>query len=81
MRGVLKNLKTGLDQKGITVRVLAGVMGVTERTAWNKLNEETGISFQEAMKVSEELFPEYKMKFLFASDKEESKRGMKDEVD
>ena len=78
---MLKNLKTGLDQKGITVRVLAGVLGVTERTAWNKLNEETEITFQEAMKVSEELFPEYKMKFLFASDKEEIKRGMEDEVD
>ena len=74
---MLKNLKTGLDQKGITMRALAGVMGVTERPAWNKLNEETEITYQEAEKVAVELFPEYKMEFLFASDKEERENNGK----
>lgn len=47
---VLKNLKVALEQKGIAVRALAGIMGVSERTAWNKINEDTDITYREAKK-------------------------------
>ena len=43
---VLKNLKVALEQKGIAVRALAGIMGVSERTAWNKINEDTDITYR-----------------------------------
>lgn len=72
---VLKNLKVALEQKGIAVRALAGIMGVSERTAWNKINEDTDITYREAKKISEELFPEYKLEYLFDSDREELEHG------
>jgi len=68
---VLKNLRAALDQKGITLKALAAVIGVSEKTAWNKINEETVLSYPEASVISRELFPEYKPEYLFASDEGE----------
>ena len=36
---MLRNLKTALEQKKITVKTLAVVLGVSEKTAWNKIND------------------------------------------
>lgn len=63
---MLLNLKTKLKEKGISVKALADVVGVSEKTAWNKINGETDFIFQEAMIVANELFPEYKVEYLFA---------------
>ncbi len=65
---MLRNLKTALEQKKITVKTLAVVLGVSEKTAWNKINEETELSYKEAMKISTGILPEYKLEYLFASD-------------
>ena len=66
---MLKNLKSALERKGIAVRAFAAVLGVSEKTAWNKINEETDVTYPEAEKISKELFPEYKLEYLFASDR------------
>ncbi|RHS65914.1 DNA-binding protein [Clostridium sp. AM45-5] len=66
---MLRNLKTALEQKKITVKTLAVVLGVSEKTAWNKINEETELTYKEAMKISTGILPEYKLEYLFASDK------------
>lgn len=66
---MLKNLKTALAQKKITVRALAAVLNVSEKTAWNKINEATDLTYQEALKISREFFPEYRSEYLFDSDK------------
>lgn len=66
---MLRNLKTALEQKKITVKTLAMVLGVSEKTAWNKINEETELTYKEAMKISTGILPEYKLEYLFASDK------------
>lgn len=67
---VLANLKKALDMKGISVKAYAAVLGVSEKTAWNKMNEDTVITYPEAKTTKTELFPEYEFDYLFASDRE-----------
>ena len=66
---MLANLKKALDTKGISVKAYAAVIGVSEKTAWNKVNEETVITYPEATTTKAELFPEYDFDYLFASDR------------
>lgn len=66
---MLANLKKALDMKGISVKAYAAVLGVSEKTVWNKLNEETVITLPEAQTTKTELFPEYDFDYLFASDR------------
>lgn len=62
---MLKNLKSALEQKGITIKTLAALLGVSEKTAWNKLNGETEITYKEAMIIKKNLLPEYDSDWLF----------------
>lgn len=64
---MLKNLKSVLEQKRITIKALASVLDVSEKTIWNKINEETDITYPEAAKIAKEFFPEYRFEYLFAS--------------
>lgn len=66
---MLANLKRALENKGISVKAYAALLGVSEKTVWNKINEETDFSFPEAKKTKTELFPEYDITYLFKSDK------------
>ncbi len=65
---MLANLKKVLDGKGISLRAYAAVLGVSEKSVWNKINEETVLTYPEAVKTKKELFPEYDPDYLFASD-------------
>lgn len=65
---MIKNLKKALDDKNISLKAYASFLGVSEKTAWNKLNESTDFSYPEALKTNKELLPEYNMDYLFASD-------------
>ncbi len=60
------NLKRVLKEKGITNVMLAEFLGVSEKTASNKLNGNTDFTLAEAMKINKLLCPEYTMDFLFA---------------
>lgn len=62
---MLRNLKNALDAKGITVRAYAAILGVSEKTVWNKINEETPFTYPEANKTMKEVFPEYNSDYLF----------------
>lgn len=65
---MLGNLKRALDNKGVSLRAYAAVLGISEKSAWNKVNEETVLTYPEAIKTKKELFPEYDLEYLFASD-------------
>ena len=65
---MLSNLKKALDDKKISMKAYAAFLGISEKTVWNKMNEETCFSYPEAVMTSKELFPEYNMDYLFASD-------------
>lgn len=66
---MLKNLERALKDKGISLRAYAAVLGVSEKTIWNKINEETSFTYPEVRTTRTELLPEYDCDFLFASDK------------
>lgn len=68
---MLKNLKNAMDKKGISFRAYAAVLGISEKSAWNKVYEETALTYPEARTTKKELFPEYDYDYLFASDRQE----------
>lgn len=70
---MLKNLKKALDNKGISLRAFAVILNVSEKTVWNKINEETPFTYPEVAKTMKEIFPEYSITYLFASEKAEEK--------
>ena len=65
---MLKNLKKALDDKNISLTAYASVLGISQKSAWNKVYEETPVTYPEAKKTKTELFPEYDFEYLFASD-------------
>lgn len=65
---MLANLKRALNEKKISIKAYASILGISEKTAWNKVNENTALTFQEAVLTKKELFPEYDYEYLFASD-------------
>ena len=65
---MLHNLKVALDNKGISMKAYSAVLGISEKSAWNKINEETVMTYPEARTTKKELFPEYEFDYLFASD-------------
>lgn len=62
---MLNNLKKVLDDKGITIRAFAKVLGVNERTVQNKIKGKTPFTYPEVITAKKELFPEYDMEYLF----------------
>jgi len=68
VKNMLGNLKTALDSKRISLKAYAAVLGVSEKTIWNKINEETPFTYPEVRKTKAELLPEYDSDYLFASD-------------
>lgn len=59
------NLKKTLSNKGISIKAYASVLGISEKSAWNKLNGETEFTISEALKTKKELLPEYDLEYLF----------------
>ncbi len=64
---MLQNLKRALDSKGIALKAYAAVLGVSEKTIWNKINEATPFTYPEVRKTKIELLPEYDCDYLFTS--------------
>lgn len=67
---MLRNLKTALDNKGITMRAYAAVLGVSEKTVQNKINGVTDFTYPEVKKTKKELLPECDVDYLFKDDKD-----------
>lgn len=64
------NLRTVLYHKRISIREYANFLGVTEKTAQNKLKGITDFTYSEFKKTCSTLLPEYNADFLFAVDDE-----------
>ena len=73
VRSVL-NLKKELAEKGISYTVVASLLGVSDKTAWNKVNGECEFTVSEALKVKQNLFPEFEISYLFSNRDEEEKQ-------
>ena len=68
---MLANLKVALEQKRITIRAYAAILGIAESSAQNKISEKTSFTYPEVRRTHDEVLPEYDVEWLFASDTEE----------
>lgn len=59
------NLAKELKNKGITYRAVAGLIGCSEKTIQNKMSGVTDFTLNEVLLINENMFPEYKLKYLF----------------
>lgn len=62
------NLKNVLYQKNITIKQYAEFLGVSEKTAQNKLQGITAFTYPEFKKTCTLLLPEYNADYLFGED-------------
>lgn len=70
------NLTEALQKKNVSIKSYAEFLGVTEKTARNKINGVTEFYYREVEKTCRILFPEYNMGYLFsAKEKSEFNRG------
>lgn len=59
-----------LEKKNISTKMFAAFLGVAEKTAYNKTHGLTEFTISEALKTKDEIFPEYSLHWLFATDVE-----------
>lgn len=64
---MLSNLKKALDNKGISMKAYASILGISQKTLWNKINEETAFTYPEVRATKKEVLPEYDPDYLFES--------------
>ncbi|XER12055.1 hypothetical protein SATMO3_22440 [Sporomusa aerivorans] len=67
---MVKNLVAELIRPGHkpdqTAKIIADVLGCTEKTARNKLNEISAFTVPEALKINEQIFKnEFEIRYLF----------------
>ena len=58
------NLEQEMKKKRLTNKMMAAIIGVNEKTMYNKLHGETDFTLPEALTIWE-LFPEYNLPYLF----------------
>ena len=63
----MRRIRRYLDVKGVTVKGCADLLGVTEKTMYNKLSEATDFTYGEVCKLKT-IFPEYDMDYLLGTD-------------
>lgn len=64
------NLQNLLNMKRISTRDVANILGVADKTAYNKVAGNADFYLQEARKIML-IFPEYNMDYVFREDTED----------
>lgn len=59
------NLVHELKKKNITNKVVAELIGISEKTFYNKVSGATEFTLTEAMSINDNLLPEFKLGYLF----------------
>lgn len=59
------NLRAEMARNRITVKQLSQVLGVSLKTASNRLSGKTDFTLNEALKINRELFPKCELDYLF----------------
>ena len=62
---MFSNLKMILCKKEITIRQYAEFLGISEKSAHNKIKGHTDFTYQEYKKTCKMLLPEYNPDYLF----------------
>lgn len=67
---MLHNLRAAMTAKKVSASALARLIGTTEKTLNNKINGITDFTLPEALSIKSNIFPEYDLCYLFASEEE-----------
>jgi len=59
------NLTKELKNKGITYKAVAGLIGCSEKSVQNKMNGITDFTLNEVLLITDNMFPEYELRYLF----------------
>ena len=59
------NLQTALDHKGITDKAVCSLLGISQKSLYNKKTGATEFTVGEAIKIVDNLLPEYRFQYLF----------------
>lgn len=59
------NLRAEMARQGVTVKQLAKLLGVSLKTASNRLSGKTEFTLGEALAINNDLFPECELAYLF----------------
>ncbi|MBM7580063.1 helix-turn-helix transcriptional regulator [Jeotgalibacillus terrae] len=68
---MLVNLKAEMARKGIPPKKIAKFLGVKTQTVNDKLSGKYKFSFEHALAIRDEFFPDKKLEYLFKKNKEE----------
>lgn len=60
------NVRKVLLSKGVSTLAVAKLLGVTEKTAYNKIMGNSEFYFSEAVKITDNFLPEYSLRYLFS---------------
>lgn len=61
----MRNLEKALDAKGISNDVVISLLGIHRNTYANKMSGKSEFTIGEAIKIKENLLPEYELDYLF----------------
>ena len=64
---MLLNLQKALRDKNITIKAYASILGISVKTAENKIRERTDFTYPEVRKTMKEVLPEYNADYLYKS--------------
>lgn len=65
---MFRNLITILKKENISIKAFADFLGVSEKTAHNKLSERTAFTYPETQRIRLYLLPQYNPDYLFTTE-------------
>lgn len=72
---MLHNLEKARLEKEITKAELGDLLKVKYQTITSKIEGKTSFTFDEALLIQKEYFPEYELTYLFGKEKQKSQKG------
>lgn len=69
---MLRNLEKARLDKNITKAELGDLLEVKYQTVTSKIEGKTSFSFDEALLIQREYFPEYELTYLFSKEKQKA---------
>ncbi|MBQ6448568.1 MAG: XRE family transcriptional regulator [Bacillus sp. (in: Bacteria)] len=67
---MLNNLKAELSRKGLSAKDIASFLDKRVATIYDKLNGHYSFSFEEALSIRDQFFPEFTLEYLFKKERQ-----------
>ena len=64
------NLERELQRKKVSAKLLAAMLGISDKTLYNKMHGGTDFTLPEALVISRDILPEFQLAYLFEKDGE-----------